>query len=123
MPTKQELALLDVPENELDLLIGEALVAEEFGAKELSEAEKRATARRWFDLHLAEFQHAICVESSLRTKLFAPESMDRNTLFAGVADAVSTVALGVPVPVALLSARLVKYGLDKLCADTPSAAT
>lgn len=69
--SERELALLDAPDDELDLLLGEALVADEFGAKDLSDTEKRAAGRRWFDAHLAEFRQAICVDSPLRAKLFS----------------------------------------------------
>jgi hypothetical protein len=117
MLSERELALLDAPDDELDLLLGEALVADEFGAKDLSDTEKRAAGRRWFDAHLAEFRHAICVESPLRAKLFSAEKMERTALFAAVVDTLGTGALGLPVPVAVLSARLIKYGLDKLCAE------
>lgn len=117
MVSEGELALLDAPADELDLLLGEALVADEFGAKDLSDAEKQAAARRWFNAHLEEFRHAICVASPLRTKIFAAEKMERTALFAAVIDTLGTGAFGMPVPVAVLSARLIKYGLDKLCAE------
>ena len=107
--------LLNKSTDELDLLLGEALVADEFGAKDLSDVEKRAAARRWFDAHVKEFQHAVCT-SSIRTKIFAPKKTDRNTLFASVLDALGKLA-GIPVPVAVLTARLIHYGLDQLCAD------
>ena len=116
MLSERELALLDAPENELDLLLGEALVADEFGAKDLSEAEKQAVAQRWFNAHLADFRHAIC-ESQLRGKIFGSEKMERTTLFAAVIDTLGTGAFGMPVPVAVLAARLIKYGLDRLCAE------
>jgi hypothetical protein len=113
MPNQDDLSLLEMPVSQLDLMIGDALVAEEFGAKDLTDAEKQATARRWFDSRLEDFRHAICVASPLRTRIFAPEKLDRNTLFAAVIDALSKI-LGMPVPVAVVSARLIHYGLDKL---------
>jgi hypothetical protein len=122
-PTADQLALLDVPSSELDLIIGEAVVAGEFGAKDLTDAEKQSTARAWLEVHRKEFRRAICVDSPVRAHVSTAESMDRTTLFAGVMDAVATVTLGIPVPVAVLSARLVKYGLDKLCAEPVADAT
>ncbi|MFF3863377.1 hypothetical protein [Streptomyces sp. NPDC002209] len=35
-----------------ELVIGEVLLADDFGSKEPSENEKRAVARRWFDSNL-----------------------------------------------------------------------
>ena len=123
MPTAEELALLDVPSSELELIIGEAVVAGEFGAKDLTDADKQSAGRAWLERHRKELRRAICVDSPLRNNVFAAESMDRTTLFAGVIDAVGTVTLGIPVPAAVLSARLVQYGLDKLCAEAAADAT
>ena len=113
--------LLDKSPDELDLLLGEALVADEFGAKDLSNVEKQATARRWFQSHVNEFKEAVCV-SSIRTKVFAAKKADRNTLFAAVFDALGKL-VGIPVPIAVLSARLIHYGLDQLCADESATKT
>ena len=114
--TSNESWLLDKSPDELDLIMGEALVADEFGAKDLSDVEKRATAKRWFGAHITDFQQAICV-SSFRTKIFAAKQADRNTLFAAVLDALGKLA-GIPVPVAVLTARLIHYGLDRLCSES-----
>jgi len=108
--------LLGLTASELELMLGDALVADEFGAKDLSAAERRAAARRWFNAHLQDFREAICVSSPLRTMIFSADKVDRNTLFAAVIDAVGTTVLGTHVPIAVLSARLIQYGLDTLCA-------
>ncbi len=111
-----ENSFLEMSSAELDLLLGESLVAEEFGAKELSAVEKQAAARRWFASHLHDFQQVLCV-SPVRTSIFSADKADRNTLFAAVVDTLGKVT-GLPVPVAVLSARIIHYGLDKLCAET-----
>jgi hypothetical protein len=111
-----ELLLLNKSAHELEIMMGEALVADEFGAKDLTNVEKQATARRWFAAHLSEFREALCV-SPIRTEIFSAAKSDRNMLFAAVVDGLGKIH-GLPVPVAVLSARLVHYGLDQLCAET-----
>jgi hypothetical protein len=113
MTTSNDLSLLDRSADEIDLILGEELVADEFGAKDLTDVEKQATGRRWFASHLGEFRQALC-GSSIRTKVFAPAKSDRNALFAAVVDTLAKAA-GWPVPVAVLSAKLIHYGLDQLC--------
>ena len=113
--------LLDKSTDELDLMLGEALTADDFGAKDLSDIEKQATARRWFTLHLKDFQHALCI-SPIRTKIFSAKQVDRNALFAAVIDTLGKLA-GLSVPVAVLSARIIHYGLDQLCADEADVET
>jgi hypothetical protein len=115
MSRSDDLSLLSKSTGELEIMLGEALVADEFGAKDLTKAEKQATARRWFALHLGEFRQAVCT-SQIRTKIFSSAKSNRNALFAAVVDALGSVA-GLPVPVAVLSARIIHYGLDQLCGE------
>ena len=115
MTGSDALSLLDKSPDELDIMLGDALVAEEFGAKDLTDVEKQATARRWFVSNLGRFRQAIC-DSPVRTKIFAAGKSDRNLLFAAVVDALLKVA-GLPVPPAVLSAKIIHYGVDQLCED------
>ena len=117
MSTPEELALLDLPSEELDRRLGRALTAGEFGAKDLSDAETEASGRRWFNAHLGDFRRMICLESPLRKQIFADEQIARTTLFAAVIDEVNKHTFGVELPSAVLAARLVHYGLDKLCSS------
>lgn len=119
--TPEELALLDLSEDELDLELGRAITAGEFGAKDLSDTEREVTGRRWFFAHLADFRQMICVKSPLRKRIFAADKMARTTLFAAVIDEVNKSTLGVDVPSAVVAARLISYGLDKLCGEASAA--
>jgi hypothetical protein len=111
--SEADLALLDLPTWQLDVMLGEALTAGEFGAKDLSDIEKQTAARRWLSVNLDRMRDAIC-GSRVRTVLFGAEAEKRNLLFAAVVDALGTVR-GLPVPVSVLAARLIHYGLDRIC--------
>jgi len=50
--------ILAKPLDEIEVMIGEALLGDEFGAKESSEAEKPRVARRWPDNLAALREHA-----------------------------------------------------------------
>jgi hypothetical protein len=108
-----DLALLDLPTWQLDVMLGEALTAGEFGSRDLTDIEKQSAARRWLSANLDRIRDAVC-GSRVRTVLFGAETEKRNLLFAAVADALGTLR-GLPVPVSVLSARLIHYGLDGIC--------
>ncbi|MET8682527.1 hypothetical protein ABZW18_34510 [Streptomyces sp. NPDC004647] len=114
MVTQSDLALLDLPERQLDVMLGEALTAEEFGKRDYSDIERQAVARRWLTANLGRIRSAVC-GPALRAVLRSAEAEKRNLLFAAVADALIVGFQGLPVPVAVLAARLVHYGLDDLC--------
>ncbi len=114
MVSDADLALLDLPTWQLDVMLGEALTAEEFGAKDLSDTEKQAASRRWLTANLDRLRGAVC-GSRLKGELFSHDAADRTLLFASVIDALGTIAVGLPVPATVLSARLIQYGLDQLC--------
>lgn len=119
MMSEADLALLSLPTRDLDIMLGEALTAGEFGAKDLSDTEKEAVARRWLTTELDRIHDAIC-GSRVRTIMFGAETEKRNLLFAAVADALGSLR-GLPVPVSVLSARLIQYGLDRICGtDIPA---
>ncbi|MER7623831.1 hypothetical protein [Streptomyces sp. NPDC126503] len=99
--------------DELDLIIGAALLADDFGAKDYSESEKRAAARRWFRANLAEFRSLVCGNEAVN-RAFSSKNKDRNTLLSALADVLAS-RYGMQVPVAALSAQLLHFGLEKLC--------
>jgi hypothetical protein len=113
-----DLALLDLPTSELDAMLGEALTAGEFGAKDLSDVERQAAGRRWLTANLDQMRDTIC-SSHVRTVLFGAGTEKRNLLFAAVVDALGSLH-GLPVPVSVLSARLIQYGLDDICGTETS---
>jgi hypothetical protein len=101
--------------------MGDALFAYEFGSKPASDSEKREVARRWFEVQKARLQEVICGNKLIRELLFAKNQQERNVLFASVIDALTCHFGSSPVPVAVISAKLIHYGLDRLCEGTDSA--
>ena len=98
---------------EIEILIGEALLADDFGAKDASEAEKRAVARRWFEANLDTFRALVCGSAALRA-VFGSKKKDRNALLGALADVLGS-QYGLTIPVTALSAMIIHYGVDKLC--------
>lgn len=90
MVNETDLALLDLPTWQLDVMLGEALTAGEFGARDLTDIEKQSAARRWLTANLDRIRDAVC-GSHVRTVLFGAETEKRNLLFAAVADALGTL--------------------------------
>lgn len=107
------LTLLDLPTWQLDVMLGEALTAGDFGARDQTDIEKQAIARNWLTANLDPMREAVC-GSRVRAIMFGPDTEKRNLLFAAVLDGLGTLR-GLPVPVSVLSARLVHYGLDRIC--------
>lgn len=116
MPTKDDLKYLEMSHAELDRQIGEALFEDSFGAKPATEAEKRAAAAGWFQGNLHRFRESVCGNQLICRDLFGKDKKDRNALFGTVIDTLAKLG-GFPVPVAVIAAKLIHYGLDQLCAD------
>ncbi|MBI4277569.1 MAG: hypothetical protein HY660_03850 [Armatimonadetes bacterium] len=111
--------LLAKSADDLDLEIGRTLLADQLGSKDVTDSEAKAAARRWLAANLDGFRRAVCTNAVVRGQLMAQTSKTRNELFAAVLDALLKVGGGGIVPVATLSARLIHYGLDRLCAERP----
>lgn len=116
MPTKDALKYLQMSPDELDLQIGEALFEDSFGAKPATEAEKRAAAAGWFHANLQRFRENVCGNHLICQDIFGKDKQDRNALFGTVIDTLAKLG-GFPVPVAVIAAKLIHFGLDRLCAD------
>jgi hypothetical protein len=107
--------VLDLSQDEIDALIGDALLADEFGAKPASAAEKRQAARLWFQSNLGKIRTAVCPNLFVKSFLLGKDNKTRNELLAAVVDALLKLGGWGVVPVAVLSARIINYGLDQLC--------
>jgi hypothetical protein len=107
-------AILATPLAQLEIIIGDALLAEEFGSKEHSDAEKRSVARRWFENNLDAFRRQVCGSSTVVQAAIGPAKKDRNALLGALVDVLGTL-YGATVPVAALAAMIVHYGVDRLC--------
>lgn len=112
-------ALLRLDEYELDAAIGAAISAGEFGAKDLSESEKQRRGAIWYDLHLPDLRAALCGQAFVAKYTEADSTAERELFDAIVALLAS--AVGVPVPVGVLAAKTIRYGVGRLCAfDEPA---
>ena len=105
--------LTSLPETELDRLLGEALYANDFGAKPPTEAEKVRRAQRWFASQMGEFRRVICGHPIVDRYLQQKDSVERE-LFDAVATALASLT-GVPVPISALAAKIVRFGVSNLC--------
>jgi hypothetical protein len=107
--------VLNMTADDLDLIIGESLLEKYMGAKPASNSEKIAVAGRWFESNLNRFHNAVCPNPVVQKYLLGKDNETRNELFAAVVDALLTLGGVGTIPIAVLSARLIHYGLDQLC--------
>lgn len=116
MPTTPSASdpLLAMSPAEIEIIVGEALLADEFGAKDAGDAEKRKVARRWFENNLPSFRERVCGAELVSEVLRGPNKKDRNALFGALVDVLGA-HYGVTVPVAALSVMIMHYGVDRLC--------
>lgn len=114
--------LLGLSEQELDLRLGEALYADDFGAKDPSDADKRRRAENWFSAQRSRLQQAVCSQPYVQRYVQKKDAVERE-LFDAVLAAVAALA-GIPVPVGVLAAKIVRYGVANLCpCDAPAGET
>lgn len=115
-------SLLELDERELDIAIGSAISEGEFGAKDLTDAEKRRRGNNWFNAQIPDLRTALCAQPFVDAYL--ETSTAERELFDAIIAVLSSV-LGVPVPVGVLAAKTIRYGVGRLCIGDvqPSAAT
>lgn len=111
--------LLALTEQELDLQLGDALYADDFGAKDPTDADKRRRATTWFAAQKASLQQAVCSQPVVQRYVQKEDAIERE-LFDAVLSAIASMA-GVPVPVGVLAAKIVRYGVSNLCQWDPDA--
>jgi hypothetical protein len=114
VPNPSQPVDVDTPLPRIELIIGEALLEDDFGSKPAGDEEKRAIARRWFESNLASFQRLICASAVVREAVLSPANKDRNALIGALID-VLNASFGLTVPVAALSVMIIHYGLGRLC--------
>jgi hypothetical protein len=56
----------------------------------------------------------------VQNQLLDEKAQSRNELFAGVVDALLRVPGLGAIPVTLLAARLIHYGMEQLCSEVPA---
>jgi hypothetical protein len=116
MPSADDLKYLQMSPQDLDLTIGASLLDDSFGAKPTTDTEKRSAAAAWFAANLGRFRQGVCGNHLIREDMFGNDKQDRNLLFGTVIDTLAKLG-GFPVPVAVIAAKLIYYGLDHLCMD------
>lgn len=107
--------VLQMSSDELDLIIGESLLEDEFGSKPVSNAEKRSVALNWFRDNINRFHEAICTSAFMRQYMLGKDNKTRNEILAAVVDALLKLGGWGTIPITVLGARLINYGLDRLC--------
>ena len=106
--------LLNLTEQELDLRLAEPSDADDFGAKDPTDADKRRRAEHWFTAQKAQFQQTVCSQPYVLRYVQKKDAIERE-LFDAVLSAVAALA-GIPVPVGVvLAAKIVRYGVTNLC--------
>lgn len=116
MSKEQELQYLEMGDDELDLILGDALLKESFGNASMSDDEKRQAAKNWFKSNISIFAKSICEDNSIGNILIGKDKKERNILICSVLDVVLK-SLGVSVPVAALAAKILHYGVENLCTN------
>ena len=109
---------LSLSEAELDLRLGDALYADDFGAKDPTDADKRRRAEHWFASQLGEFERAVCAQGVVKRYLEKKDGAERE-LFDALVAALAALT-GVRVPVGVLAAKIVRFGVTRLCTSEPS---
>lgn len=106
--------LLELPEQELDLLIAQHLVGEDFGSREDDDEERLFIARRWFASLQGRLREAVCGNAAVMRAAEDPGDGNR-ILAAAVVDALLHAQLRVDVPVTVLAVKIVHVGLHRMC--------
>lgn len=106
--------LLNASERDIDLLIAQHLVGDDFGNREDDEEEHVFIARRWFSSIQNRVRDAVCGRTAVMQAMENPG--DNNYLLvAAIADAIMQANLHVEVPAAVLAMKVVQVGVHKLC--------
>jgi hypothetical protein len=100
--------------DELDLLIGEAVLRDSMFSKPLSDEEVRAAGREYFQSLLPALRERLC-RNSVVAAVFSEGTKDRNTLITELAEQL----FGIELPLAL-AARVLYFGFERLCPREPT---
>lgn len=114
-------AVLSLRESDLDVLIGSVISEGEFGSKGLNPAEIREIGQDWFFERISIFRAAVCTSPAVKSYL-EPGSSTERELYDAILAALAFVT-GIPVPLGILAAKVLRYGLDRLCPRTAGEST
>lgn len=107
----------DLTENDLDILLGTALLQNSLGSKAMSDDEKRKVAQNWFRASMPTFASLLCEQGSVVNFLAGPERKERNELIANIAE-ILLKASGIDssiIPVTAVAAKIWHYGVGQIC--------
>jgi len=107
--------MLSLSTEELELLLGEGLLSDQIGSKPIRDKEKKEISQRWFYKKLDLMADILCNDHFVQTEILSKKVTDRNIILSTLVDALSS-AFGM-VPISVLAAMLIKYGLEKLCCE------
>lgn len=112
--------LLEVSVDELDARLGAALRSGALGSKSASPAEQREAGRRWFSSSLPRIQAVVCAHPVVLAHCAQVTVVERTELLAGVREALTGTSEFQIVPRDVLAARLVLFGVERMCASRSS---
>lgn len=108
-------------DDELFLIVGDALEREGFGVKPSSDEERRRSARAWFTQKHQVFQRVLCSDPRVRKQILEDPSASRNAVAALLFDILSNAAvlpligLSIGLPLGSLVVLLTRYSVSRLC--------
>lgn len=107
--------LIDLPEDELMLLIGEELKPRGFALDQRDDDQKKKDGQSWFERNRKRIQNEVCASDVAQSVIADGRAFSRVELVAAVVDAISLVVTGVTP--ALIAVVVVRRGLIEFCAD------
>lgn len=110
---KNDYDLMALSDAELNLRLGTALYEDDFGSISPTDMERRRRAERWFALQLHDFQRVVCGNAYVKRYAQSKDAVERE-LFDAVVSALAALT-GIPVPVGVLAAKIVRFGVANLC--------
>lgn len=109
-------AVLDLDESQIDLLIGQELLRDMPGATEASDGDMRLAAAAWFVRVRADVAGSVCKSPSVIRYLSKDGAVERE-LFDAIIAALGFMT-GLPVPLSLLAAKIIRFGVTRLCSES-----
>jgi hypothetical protein len=109
--------VLDLDERQIDLRLGEALLRRDhLGATDLADSDKIAATEAWFARTRQDIALRICHER-LVVQYLSKDGAGERELLDAIVSAVGFLA-GVPVPLSLLGAKVIRFGVSRLCRES-----
>lgn len=119
--TKKIEDLIELPEDELMLLIGDELKPRGFALDQRDDAQKKKDGQSWFASNRKRLQKEVCASAIAQSVIADGRTFSRVELVAAVGDAISLVVTGVTP--ALIAVVVVRRGLIEFCADWSNEAS